>query len=192
VRREDYVAPAGTAGSKPPVIDSPRKKQEAAEAATSPPKTPPKAGPTIKLAPLPVSEQPKAEQKPDEPAPQRPDLKLPADAIRASKAGSKPLAEHLRRHEKKRTTDETRKEGRTPVGTKAGPPADADQTARGAAPRRTIGPCWAVASNASYSASGPAAVAADRSMPTPADRRDSASEFAAWEPTRRRRAKARS
>ena len=40
-----------------------------------------------------------------EPAPQKPDIKLPADAIRASKAGLKPLSEHLRKHEEKRTTD---------------------------------------------------------------------------------------
>jgi translation initiation factor IF-2 len=55
----------------------------------------------VKLAPLPAAEKPKApKKKKDEPAPQKPDMRLPADAIRASKAGSKPLAAHLRRHER--------------------------------------------------------------------------------------------
>lgn len=61
-----------------------------------------KAGPAIKLAPLPAAQRPVTPQQPKEPAPQKPDIKLPLDAIRASKAGSKPLAEHLRKQEQKR------------------------------------------------------------------------------------------
>ena len=45
---------------------------------------------------------------PAEPAPQKPDLSLPADAIRAGRAGSNPLSEHLRKHEQKRKTDGAR------------------------------------------------------------------------------------
>ena len=40
--------------------------------------------------------------KPKEPAPQKPDFRLPKDAIRAGKAGGKPLSEHLRKAEQKR------------------------------------------------------------------------------------------
>jgi len=62
-----------------------------------------KGPPSIKLAPLPTAKQPKrADKKPEEPAAQKPDIKLPLDAIRASKAGGKPLKDHLRKHEEKR------------------------------------------------------------------------------------------
>ena len=44
--------------------------------------------------------------KPREPAPQKPDIRLPPDAIRASKAGTKPLSEHIRKHEEKKKRDD--------------------------------------------------------------------------------------
>ena len=53
---------------------------------------------------MPMVAQPTASVA-DEPAPQKPDLKLPADAIRASRSGAKPLQEHLRKHEAKRKAD---------------------------------------------------------------------------------------
>ena len=65
-----------------------------------------KAGPTIHLAPMPTPSKTSARQKPKEPTPQKPDIKLPPDAIRASKAGSKPLSEHLRKHEEKKKRDD--------------------------------------------------------------------------------------
>lgn len=55
----------------------------------------------IKLAPMPTNKS-KSKAKPKEPAPQKPDLRLPKDAIRAGKAGGKPLSEHLRKAEQKR------------------------------------------------------------------------------------------
>ena len=61
-----------------------------------------KLAPAIKLAPMPVSQTPPKKQKPKEPVAQKPDIKLPPDAIRAGKAGTKPLSEHLRKHEKKK------------------------------------------------------------------------------------------
>ena len=61
-----------------------------------------KPGPAIKLAPLPAMPQPPPTPRVQEPAPQKPDLRLPRDAIRASKAGTKPLEEHLRKQEEKR------------------------------------------------------------------------------------------
>ncbi|MEN6458834.1 MAG: translation initiation factor IF-2 [Thermoguttaceae bacterium] len=66
-------------------------------------------GPAIKLAPLPQSAKRPLRPKSSEPAPQKPDIKLPADAIRAGRAGSKPLSEHLRKHEQKRIAAEAAK-----------------------------------------------------------------------------------
>ncbi len=124
VRREDYIAPAGTAPKKVPVLKKPEKPPPIKEKPPEPEKTvtppadkiekekkkedkkkvekPEKMGPAIKLAPMPKTQQPTPPPKPQEPAPQKPDIKLPADAIRASKAGSMPLSEHLRKHEQKR------------------------------------------------------------------------------------------
>jgi translation initiation factor IF-2 len=60
-----------------------------------------RTGPTIKLAPMPISKQkPKVEKKE---ATQKPDIRLPLDAIRAGRKGEKqPLAKHLETAEKKR------------------------------------------------------------------------------------------
>ena len=102
VRREDYIAPGGTA-DKMPVLDKPKKKVTNGEG----PKLAPKPAPGIKLAPMPSVQQPSPESGPAELAPQKPDLKLPAEAIRASKAGTKPLSEHLRKHEQKRKDAQT-------------------------------------------------------------------------------------
>jgi translation initiation factor IF-2 len=66
-------------------------------------------GPAIKLAPLPTSKRPLTRSKSAEPAPQKPDIKLPRDAIRAGKAGTKPLSEHIRKHEQKRIAAEAAK-----------------------------------------------------------------------------------
>jgi len=68
-----------------------------------PTKSSEKAAPVIKLAPVPASKPPPKKPKSKEPTPQKPDIKLPPDALRAaSKAGTKPLSEHLRKHEKKK------------------------------------------------------------------------------------------
>ena len=106
VRREDYVPPAGSGPRKMPVLPgkrpekpSPVKKPGEGEA---PPKSPEKTPPGIKLAPIPVAQQPAAPPKPAEPAPQKPELRLPPDVIRASKAGARPLSEHLRKQEQLR------------------------------------------------------------------------------------------
>jgi translation initiation factor IF-2 len=76
-----------------------------------------KTGPAIKLAPMPTSGKPPVKPKSGEPAPQKPDIRLPKDAIRAGRAGSKPLSEHLRKHEQKRAAAATKT-------SREGPPAD--------------------------------------------------------------------
>ncbi|MGO9111684.1 MAG: translation initiation factor IF-2 N-terminal domain-containing protein, partial [Thermoguttaceae bacterium] len=65
-----------------------------------------RTAPAMHLAPMPAQSKTLAKHKPKEPAPQKPDIKLPPDAIRASKAGSKPLSEHLRKHEEKKKRDD--------------------------------------------------------------------------------------
>ena len=100
VRREDYIAPGGTA-EKMPVLPDKSASRMKRKADGEAPKPMPRPTVGIKLAAMPAAQQPTATVA-HEPAPQKPDLKLPADAIRAGKSGSKPLSEHLRKHEKKK------------------------------------------------------------------------------------------
>ncbi|HUS39560.1 MAG TPA: translation initiation factor IF-2 [Pirellulales bacterium] len=121
VRREDYVGPSGTVSGKPPMLSSVRQKpaplspagqarsEGSAEESPSPQKPVARQAPAIKLAPLPPSQQPVAPVEPQGPTPQKPDLKLPVEAIRAGKAGdARPLSEHLRKHGKKKQADAAR------------------------------------------------------------------------------------
>jgi translation initiation factor IF-2 len=103
---------------------------EKVEKPTPPPRPPrpERTGPTIKLAPIPAAQQPPTPAKPVEPPPQKPDIKLPLDAIRASRMGTKPLSEHLRKHEERRKQqieDDKRKAERPAKPGKARSPADA-------------------------------------------------------------------
>jgi translation initiation factor IF-2 len=84
-----------------------------------------KAGPAMHLAPLPTPSKTSARSKPKEPTPQKPDIRLPPDAIRASKAGTKPLSEHiLRKHEEKKKRDDlAAKKGPSRPGAAEGAPA---------------------------------------------------------------------
>ncbi|MGD0900498.1 MAG: translation initiation factor IF-2 [Thermoguttaceae bacterium] len=76
-----------------------------------------KPRPGIHLAPMPTAAKPTARPKSKEPVPQKPDIKLPLDAIRAGRAGGKPLSEHIRKHEEKKREDLAAKKG----GRKAAP-----------------------------------------------------------------------
>lgn len=109
IRREDYIAPTGTVpGGKPPVLTPPKKeadKEKAAEAPKRPAKPEPRT-PVIRVAKAPTVEQPVITPGSDEPAPQKPDIKLPLDAIRASKTGgAKPLQAHMRKAEERRRAE---------------------------------------------------------------------------------------
>lgn len=136
VRREDYLAPAGTSPARVPVLptkgDKPpvKKKEEAPTEAVEerPVEKVEKAAPVIKMAPMPVVQQPPKPIK-DEPAPQKPDIKLPLDAIRASREGLRPLAEQLRKAELKRKASS---------GVKASPrgPAPVSETPSPATPAK--------------------------------------------------------
>jgi translation initiation factor IF-2 len=120
MRREDYIAPGGVSG-RVPVTDI-KAERSASEQRKRPAdgdgaKPASKAPTAIKLAPMPPSVLPPPKPAEREVAPQKPDLKLPVDAIRAGRSGAKPLSEHLRKHEQKRKA-----EGR-PGGDRGGPGA---------------------------------------------------------------------
>ncbi len=123
-RREDYIAPTSAAGGKVPMLDArptkekptqKKKPPEKREEKTSAPKPPEKTPPAIKLAPMPPSGKSPKKKKSKEPAPQKPDIKLPPDAIRAGKAGTKPLPEHLRKHEQKKKAADRKASPRKPA-----------------------------------------------------------------------------
>jgi translation initiation factor IF-2 len=68
--------------------------------------------PAFKLPPLPAASRPPVARSSQEPAAQKPDVKLPLDAIRSAKAGgTKPLADHMRKHEQRQQDA-----GRAPLG----------------------------------------------------------------------------
>ena len=140
LKREDYIAPAGVARGKPPEPPAPVPSKPASPPpAVSEPRPRP-AGlrplapggqrpggdgpkpvprPAFKLAPLPAAARPLPTARgPQEPAAQKPDVKLPLDAIRSAKAGgAKPLADHMRKHEQRQA-----EAARLRTGT-GGPPA---------------------------------------------------------------------
>ena len=108
LKREDYIAPAGVAArGKPAEIQSP--KPASAEPRPRPAGLRPASDgakpvprPAFKLPPLPAAGRTPPPRVSQEPAAQKPDVKLPLDAIRSAKAGgAKPLAEHMRKHEQR-------------------------------------------------------------------------------------------
>ena len=107
LKREDYIAPAGVAARGKPLEMQP------AKSSTEPRPRPaglrpagdgskPVPRPAFKLPPLPAAGRAPVPRVSQEPAAQKPDVKLPLDAIRSAKAGgAKPLAEHMRKHEQR-------------------------------------------------------------------------------------------
>ncbi len=115
--REKYIGP-GTATGKVPVVGAEVRGGERRKDGGG---TGERARPAVKLAPMPKTRQPSPQTSAAEPPAQKPDLRLPADVLGAGKQGTKPLAAHLRRHE--RTLDEEKKQrglkGLRPPGTPA-------------------------------------------------------------------------
>lgn len=74
-----------------------------------------KSGPAIRMAAVPTAARPPRKPAVSEPAPQKPDIKLPLDAIRAGRGGSKPLSEQLRKREEKRAADSKSDRGDEPT-----------------------------------------------------------------------------
>jgi translation initiation factor IF-2 len=100
--REKYIGP-GMASGKVPVVGAEARSGERKKS-DGPAE---RARPAIKLAPMPKAKQPLPSSKTNEPPAQKPDMRLPADIIGAGKQGAKPLAAHLKRHEK--TVEDERK-----------------------------------------------------------------------------------
>jgi len=86
----------------PKPVEKPLPKPEKLEKPERPerPEKSEKVAPVIKLAPMPTPAPPPASAKPEEPPPQKPDLRLPTDVIRASKLGA-PLPPLVREKETK-------------------------------------------------------------------------------------------
>ncbi len=111
LKKEDYIAPGGVAGKgRPPEIQPPKPAGDVARPrpgvrpATDGGKPVPR--PAFKLAPMPAANRPPVARSSQEPAAQKPDVKLPLDAIRSAKAGgAKPLADHMRKHEQQRQAE---------------------------------------------------------------------------------------
>ncbi len=99
LRRDDYIGPGAHRGGKLPTIGpGGTKEKDRGDREGRPSGGTPRTRPTIKLAPIPMADAPPPSAAPEVPT-QKPDLKLPADALRAGKTSGKPLAAHLRRHE---------------------------------------------------------------------------------------------
>ena len=101
MRREDYVGPGGHFGGKMPNLDDQRPAAKGNSTKPSGGEGSQRSRPAVKLAPIPAVDQPppKPTSSKKEAPTQKPDMKLPADALRAGKGSSKPLAAHLRKHE---------------------------------------------------------------------------------------------
>ncbi|RLS59831.1 MAG: translation initiation factor IF-2 [Planctomycetota bacterium] len=101
LKREDYIAPAGVVSRSVPEMVRPVAKPTVVPKARVD-TIKPVSRPAFKLAPLPPSTRPPVVRSSQEPAPQKPDMKLPLDAIRSAKAGgTKPLADHMRKQEQR-------------------------------------------------------------------------------------------
>jgi translation initiation factor IF-2 len=116
--RDDYIAPGGAAGGKPRVIlakdrAAVEKKKEVSREGAKPPQ---KKEPVVRVAAIP--EPLRGTPLPDatEPAPQKPIMTLPADAIRKRKEGKQaPLEQFTKQQDKKRERDvATGREGTRP------------------------------------------------------------------------------
>ncbi len=101
IQRDDYVGKKGQQ-EKVPVLRGRKSPPREEEREESRPSGGGKQGPSVRLAPMPSAKPTKKEKAKKEPAPQKPDIKLPLDAIRAAaKGAARPLDEHIRQHEQK-------------------------------------------------------------------------------------------
>jgi len=134
LRRDDYMPPGGTM-NRPPLTRPVMRSDKSADKADGP-KRPIEVKPrtsSVRVGRMPTVEQPKATAASNEPAPQKPDLKLPMDAIRASKVGGKPLQAHLKKHEDRRKAEiDAAAAAKTPAGRAAAAAAARNRPAVGA------------------------------------------------------------
>lgn len=103
--RDDYIAPTGSGGGRPPVIGSkPKSGEKGGER-----KPQVKKGPVIKLPDIPQSASTPAASRSKDTKAQKPIMTLPRDAISRAKAGGRaPLEQFTRQHDKKRDDEQKR------------------------------------------------------------------------------------
>ncbi|MFM9060014.1 MAG: translation initiation factor IF-2 [Planctomycetaceae bacterium] len=142
LKKEDYIAPGGVAGKgRPQELQPPTPTGDAPapRPTVRPSGAKPVPRPAFKLAPMPAAGRPPVTPRgPQEPAAQKPDVKLPLDAIRSAKAGgAKPLADHMRKHEQARQGDGARPRTGGLLGGRGGPmPVPPPMMEPGIRPRR--------------------------------------------------------
>lgn len=108
--RDDYIGPSAVSG-KPPVIESKPARVEARKTTDERSRPPVSREPVVKLAAIPQAPVPVAPAEPDEPAPQKPIMTLPKEAIRgAMEASSAPLKQFTKQHDRKRKDKDKEKE----------------------------------------------------------------------------------
>ncbi|MFM7073830.1 MAG: translation initiation factor IF-2 [Planctomycetota bacterium] len=124
--RQDYIPPGGATG-RIRILENRGGKKPGEGADTG--KTPPlkRREPVINLAKLPEVKQPTPAQRASEPPAQKPEMRLPKDAIRGAKAGARPPLEHLTQKPDARKPK--------PAGSDRGPGAGGGQGAGGRGPQ---------------------------------------------------------
>jgi translation initiation factor IF-2 len=136
--RSDYIAPA--AGGKPKVLEvrkpaeKPKERHEEGDGLRGLVKK--KREPLIKLAEVPQIQQPVAPPPPEEPKAQKPEIRLPKDAIAGHRAGQRPSLEQLakppekeREKERERGPEPEKERRAEPVAKKAEPSKPAEPRA---------------------------------------------------------------
>lgn len=92
-------------GDRMRVFEQPRKPKKD-DAGATPRANAPKPSVAIHLAPLPPQAPKPVKKATKEPAPQKPEMRLPPEVIRAAARGARPLTEHLREQEERRRQNE--------------------------------------------------------------------------------------
>ncbi|MFO0906630.1 MAG: translation initiation factor IF-2 [Pirellulales bacterium] len=93
--RQDYISPGGSTGRIRILDNRGAKKPTGGDGDAAKPPPLKRREPVINLAKLPEVKQPTPTAKSTEPPAQKPDIRLPKDAIRGAKAGARPPLEHL-------------------------------------------------------------------------------------------------
>jgi len=102
-RRDDYITPTGSSGGRIRVLGN--RSKPASEKPTDEKRRPKTREPVINLAKIPKTGQQPMPRRTDEPAPQRPDIKLTKDLIVGSKQGMKaPLDKFVQQETQKSKT----------------------------------------------------------------------------------------
>ncbi len=115
--RDDYIAPVGPGKVKVIGSKSPESKKDAADGGASDvPKPKKRRKPIIRLANMPETKQPAVETSSNEPAAQKPEIRLPKDAITGHKKGVPAPLEHLRKTAEKKSGSKAPGGGKSSAG----------------------------------------------------------------------------